>query len=96
MDPKILSDSFDYTIRFTAGEYKKHQRLCYLGAVMAQFLTQSYFCEEADSQLSYGQALHEITHFIQAGEGHAKAWEALAKELQPVYARAQQQLPSKG
>ena len=96
MDSKSLSDSFDYTIRFTAGEYKKHQRLCYLGAVMAQFLTQSYFCEEADTQLSYAQALHEITHFIESGHGHAKAWEALAKELQPVYERAQQQPLRKG
>ena len=88
-----LSNSFEYTIHFTATEYKKHQRLLYIGSLMSQFLTQSYFCQdrEQETRLSYEEALQDIIQFIQAGKRYSTSWDKLAIALQPTYNKVTQE-----
>ena len=93
MATDILPNSLGYTIHFTAAEYKKHKRLLYIWSLMSQFLTQSYFCEDAGMRLSYEQALQDIVGFIRAGKRYSRSWDLLAMALQPALDPAQQTCP---
>lgn len=85
MTDDSLSDSKTYTIHFTAQEYKKHQKLIYIGSIISQFLRQSYFIEQHHNEISYYKALIEIANFLKQGKRYSALWEKLARELQDVY-----------
>lgn len=79
-----LSNPFHYTICLTQDEYKKHQRLIYIGSVMAQLLKDSYFCIDHRRHLSYGDALREIEQFVRTGQKYSCLWNELANVLYKI------------
>ena len=79
-----LSNSSDYTICLTPDEYKKHQQLLYIGSVMSQLLSESYFYDNGECQLSYGEALSEIAQFLKHGKRYSMLWDELALYLHKV------------
>lgn len=79
-----LSNPFDYTICLTADEYKKHQRLIYIGSVMSQLLKESYFYTDGRKSFSYIDALHEIEQFLNCGRRYSLLWDELAIALYKV------------
>lgn len=85
MTDSILSDSDFHTIYLTPNEYKKHQRLLYIGSVMSQFLRQSHFIDHGDSKLAYYDALLEIAQFLKYSSSYSDLWDELAFDLKSVY-----------
>ncbi len=81
----IVSDNREYTIHLTREQYKKHQRLFYIGSLMSQYLCHAYFVDLDNKKLSYCDALTEITNHVKHGEHYSSLWDELAFELQEIY-----------
>lgn len=72
-----LSNLSSYTIHLTPDEYKKHQRLLYIGSVMSQLLRQGYFSDTRRRQISYSEALHEIEQSLIGNQRYSALWDEL-------------------
>lgn len=85
MAENSLSNSSNYTICLTPDEYKKHQRLLYIGSVMSQLLSEGFFYDAGKCQLSYSDALFEIAQFIKHSKRYSMLWDELAFDLYKIH-----------